>query len=197
MVDEIKKIFQNLDDNAFSDDRRLEKALENAKKNDQFRKINYGKYEVLLCGDHNGKEINLQFLRGLKKELASKGITCRIGEDYIKKAKGAREQEIRESYLKDADIIVLINGQGPGTLDESNQIRRDKELKKKTMAFFKYSNYQELENAPDLQDYRTEFKYPIPYQETEELKAKIKFGIKHIILYLLNKEITKSKDGNQ
>lgn len=139
----------------------------------------------------------MQFLRDLKEELASKGITCRIGEDYLKKAKGIREQEIRESYLKDADIIVLINGQGPGTLDESNQIRREKELKKKTMAFFKYNNYQELENVPDLQDFRTEFKYPIPYREIEELKAKIKFGVKHMILYRLNKEITKSKGGDQ
>lgn len=34
MVDEIKKIFQNLEDTAFSDDERLKKALENAKKND-------------------------------------------------------------------------------------------------------------------------------------------------------------------
>jgi len=155
MVDEIKEIFQKLDDAAFSDDKRLEKALENAKKNDQFRKINYGKYEALLCGDHNGEEINLQFLRDLKKDLANKGITCRIGEDYLKKAKGVREQEIRESYLKDADIIVLINGYGPGTLDESNQIRRENELKKKTMAFFRYTSYQELENIPDLQDFRT------------------------------------------
>jgi len=197
MVDEIKEIFQKLDDAAFSDDKRLEKALENAKKNDQFRKINYGKYEALLCGDHNGEEINLQFLRDLKKDLANKGITCRIGKDYLKKAKGVREQEIRESYLKDADIIVLINGYGPGTLDESNQIRRENELKKKTMAFFRYTSYQELENIPDLQDFRTEFKYPIPYREIEELKAKIKFGVKHMILYLLNKEIIKSKGGDQ
>ena len=144
MADEIKNIFQKLEEDVFSD-KRLEKALEKVKTNNQFRKINYGKYLVLICGDHHSSEINLDFLEKFKKELRlNHGINCWIGNDYLKKAKGIREQDIRDAYLRDADIIVFINGKSPGTLEESNSIRNDKELKVKTMAFFKYENYEEL-----------------------------------------------------
>lgn len=188
MVDEIKKIFQDIDDVAFADE-RLKKALEEAKMNDEFRRKNFGKYGVLLCGDHSGNKINLEFLRNLKKELRGNGITCQLGEDYIKEAEGVRQKDIFESYLNDADIIVLINGENPGTVDESKYIREERKLKKKTIAFFRYSDYNTLKQIPNLQDYRTEFKYPVPYREVEELKAKIVFGTKHMILYYLNKEI--------
>ena len=62
MPDEIKKLFSDLSEDYFSD-KNLEKALQKARKNDQFRKLNYGKFKVLVCGDHNGSEINLNFLK--------------------------------------------------------------------------------------------------------------------------------------
>ena len=194
MTDEIKRLFKELNDIAFSDDKRLEKALQKAKANDNFRKVNYGKYRVLICGDHESQEINLEFLGNFKKELKLKGINCVIGNDYIQKAKDAREEDIRKAYLKDADIIIFINGKGPGTIDESGIIRRDNSLKRKTLAFFKYDNFEELKNIPDKQDYITEFKYPVPYKEIEELKAKVEFGVKHMILYFLNKELYKEAE---
>ena len=131
------------------------------------------------------------------QELRLKGINCLIGNDYMQKANGIREKDLRESYLQDADIIVFINGTSPGTVEESIAIRKDKKINSKTMAFFKYSSSKELADIPDKQDYLTEFKFPLPYKETEELKAKIIFVVKHMILYLLNKEISKSeKEGD-
>ncbi|MDO8625821.1 MAG: hypothetical protein Q7R47_07075 [Candidatus Diapherotrites archaeon] len=189
MTDQIKEFFRGLPDNAYSES-RIERALTHATEDNQFRKTNYGKYLVLLCGDHNGKEINLAFLKSFKEELRNTyGISCCIGDDYIQKAKGAREEDIRRAYLKDADIIVLINGESPGTLDEYNDIRADKDLKRKTIAFFKYNTFDQIKTLPDLQNYICEFKYPVPYRTMDELKAIAIFGIKHMVLYLINKEL--------
>ncbi|GEM_PF-2564293 len=194
MPDEIKKLFNDLPEKFFSDE-NLEKALQKARRNDHFRKLNYGRFKVLICGDHNGEEINLGFLEEFKQELRLKGINCWIGNDYIQKAKGINEKDIRESYLNDSDIIVFINGSSAGTIEESNAIRKDKKLNSKTIAFFKYASYTELAGIPDRQNYITEFKYPAPYKELEELRAKITFGVKHMILYFLNKEIDMSARG--
>ncbi|VVB99995.1 Uncharacterised protein [uncultured archaeon] len=197
MGDEIKRLFQELPDNDFSSV-RLEKALERVKGNDDFRRKNYAKYTVILCGDHNGNEINSEFLSELKRKLrAGHGITCYIGKDFIDKAKGSRQLEIQKAYLGDADIIIFIDGKSPGTLNESNDIREHKSLNSKTIAFFRYSTFKELIEKPDRQDYISEFKYPIPYREKEELDAKIIFGVKHMILYLLNKELNTQKKDNE
>ena len=191
MTKEVKKIFQKLPDKKFAI-QRLEQAVKPIKSAEDFRRKNYGRYAVLLCGDHRGTYVNLKFLRKLQRKLTLKyGITCYIGRDFIKKVGRARHRDIQVVYLNEADIIIFIDGKSEGTLDESGEIRGNKKLKKKTMAFFKYANYTELMKIPDEEDYRTEFKYPIPYRNKKELEAKIIFGVKHVILYFLNKDYRK------
>lgn len=189
MAEEVKEIFTKLPESSFSRE-RLEKAVEPAKRHDRFRKSNYGKYLVLLCGDHKGKEINLEYLEQLKRNLrVGHGINCWLGNDYIREAGKVRERDIQKAYLRDADIIAFIDGNSAGTLDESGDIRKMPELKRKTIAFFRYTDFAELVSIPDRQGHISEFKYPMPYRELDELEAKITFGLKHVILYYLNKDI--------
>ena len=201
MNKEVKALFRKLPDKRFAIT-RLEKAVKPIESAEQFRRKNYGKYAVLICGDHKGKSINLKFLRRLQKKLTLKyGVTCYIGRDFIRRVGKARHKDIQKAYLENADIIIFIDGKSTGTNNESNEIRRNKKLKKKTIAFFKYKTYSELIRIPDNEDYLSEFKYPIPYRNMQELEAKVIFGTKHAILYLLDKDYikrhkNKSNKGN-
>src|SRR3989344_6456035 len=110
MTKEVKKIFQKLPDKKFAI-QRLEQAVKPIKSAEDFRRKNYGRYAVLLCGDHMGTYVNLKFLRKLQRKLTLKyGITCYIGRDFIKKVGRARHRDIQAAYLNDADIIIFIDG---------------------------------------------------------------------------------------
>ncbi|MBI5553551.1 MAG: hypothetical protein HY917_02310 [Candidatus Diapherotrites archaeon] len=189
MPDEIKHLFAGLSEENFLLS-RLEKALEQVKSREAFRRRNYGKFSVLLCGDHSGYPINLAYLTELKRKLrVDHGVNCFLGQDLIEKIRGSREQDIQHSYLFHADLIAFIDGKNPGTHNESAEILFNPAFRKKTLAFFQYGTYSELIHIPDRQNYVCEFKYPVPYREPEELEAKLIFGVKHAILYLLNKAL--------
>ncbi len=136
---------------------RLQQSIESLKETDNQRRKNIKRFIVLLCGDHNGKQVNLTFLKKLQSKFIKYGFTCYIGEDYIEKVQGIPHKDVQHEYLTSPDLIIFINGKGEGTRNESNEIRRLKKLKKKTIAFFKYKNLEELMRIPDKGDFISEF----------------------------------------
>jgi len=174
--------------------RRLTKSISKIKNREQFRRDNLGRYPVILCGDHKGRIMNKKKMCEIQDLIEKKGVSCKTGEYYIKKAGRARKKEITEACLNDADLIILIDGKGKGTREESSLIRNKKWFKKKTLFFFRYKSLNKIANVIHKnQEFVSEFKYPIPYKSYEELKALILFGVQHWILYRINKKMDKPK----
>ena len=84
-------------------------------------------------------------------------------------------------------LIVLINSDAVGVVDESKAIRTNKLWRRKTLFFFKYLDYAELIDFARNKKFPTEFKFPIPYKTDEELTALVLFGIHHVYLYTLKR----------
>jgi hypothetical protein len=184
----IKKKLAKVPESQFKE-ARIKKSISKIKNKQEFREKNKGKYLILICGDHRSHLMNLKKLKEIKDAIESKGIICVLGKDYMKRCKGARQKEITDEYLENPDLIVLVDGKGDGTREESSIIRKDNQLKKKTLFFFKYKTLNQLSNKiPEKKDFVSEFKYPIPYKSYKELKAYILFGVQHWVNYKINRK---------
>ncbi len=151
-------------------------TLEEIEKN-----IRHAEFPVLVLGDNELPGKPLPFLEELQTEIYQLGFLCGLGTHIHELSKGSFEHEIEQAMLESpCKLIVLISGKNRGTLGEEKYIRLKDEINNKTLFFFDHKkDYNYLVSLAKEKRFPVEFKYPIPYNGQEELKAKVIFGVLH------------------
>src|SRR3989344_5349648 len=137
-------------------------------------------------------EVEDEFILRLQDKIASEGFPCKTGSQLHKALKGAFLDYIEKQIIKE-DLIIMINGVRPGSLDESKFLRLTPEAKKKTLFFFNYSDFEKLKQCATEKLFPIDYKFPLPFKDNEELEAKVVFGVLHWHYYQFRKN--QKKEG--
>ena len=157
----------------------LIKGIKKAKKaKDSEEKFARGQFTVTLMADNSKEGKPAQLALDLEHEINALGFVCMLGNSYYKIMADNFDGDVEEEIGK-SNLLILINGIKPGLVNESKKTRMAGDWKKKTLFFFRYKNWDALLNYATKKEYPIDFKYPIPYKEDEELKAKVLFGVLH------------------
>lgn len=161
--------------------------------------IGKGQYSVLLLGPNENEGAPSKEILTLQGAIQKEGFPCcTIGSQYYETAgRELSEADTRKDMLDNSDLIILVDSTRPGVVTESMAIINNAEWKRKTIFFFKYSDYDALVDIARAKKYPIQFKFPIPYKEFEELKAKVLFGVHHCYMYISRKaglESTKKRE---
>jgi len=135
-------------------------------------------FRVIILADNKDQEVEDEFILRLQDKIASEGFPCKTGSQLHKALKGAFLDYIEKQIIKE-DLIIMINGVRPGSLDESKFLRLTPEAKKKTLFFFNYSDFEKLKQCATEKLFPIDYKFPVPFKDNEELEAKVVFGVLH------------------
>ena len=178
----------------------IEDAIKKARQDSLFKeKIARGKCRISLLADNTKEGIPKEFILKLRDEIEDLGFLCFLGSKIYELMRGSFNKNT-EAEIEKSSLILIINGVRPGTVGESKKIRIEEEWKKKSLFFFKYENYEELTQYALNKEFPIDFRFPIPYKENEELKAKVLFGTLHWHYYKYrnhDKMYNEGKDDEQ
>ncbi|MBU2100825.1 hypothetical protein KKB11_06340, partial [Candidatus Micrarchaeota archaeon] len=182
-----KKFFKQLSPEEISE-KAIKESIRKVKDKQELREkvIEKGQYTVLILGENEKEDTPSEKLLKLQDSIWKEGFPCcTIGSQYYKIGKKLSDQDIQQQMLEESNLIILVNSNRPGVVDESKAIRKTKEWKRKTLFFFEYEDYEDLVSLARSKQYPIDFKFPIPYKGFEELKAKVLFGVHHFYMYTI------------
>ncbi len=120
--------------------------------------------KILLLGDWFNEE-KKQKLSDMKKALLKSGLYAETIDNYynIKKKGGLTQHQILEKCCIDHQLIVLLDGEGKGTLTEQNYLALNYPFHKKVLFFIEENKFGKLKDNPSeyIKDFPTIIVYPV------------------------------------
>ena len=161
-----KKLQAEISDDLFSEMRipAVSAAVDLIKK-DHKRKINLLKSYpgILLLGDWYDQEINLDFFNSVKQKLIQNNCNAFTLDDIRTELKRTKKPidaiEIRKRGLDNAAIVLLVDGNGRGTVAETTEICNKQQWNNKCLVFVAEKDL----GAGEHKSYLKRFKTPLIY----------------------------------
>ena len=121
---------------------------------------------ILLLGDWHGEKVNLAFFEEVKKELVS--LHCNvftlqdIALELSNRGIEAGDLQIRVRGIDAAEVVLMVDGCGPGTVGETTNICEKKQWNEKCIFFVEGSESNALEILKG-KDYLRKLHNPVFY----------------------------------